>query len=206
MVHSLRQAINSSLFDSVCVSSDDPDLLQIAKNEGVMAIPRPHELAIDSAPKLPAITHAVITAEEMLQTSFDTVVDLDATSPLRTIEDIAAAVNLLETQGLASVVSATKARRSPYFNQIERKSSGWGLVMSSQGLVTRRQDSPEVYDLNASIYAWSRNSLLQDPRLFYSKSEVYVMPEERSWDIDSELDFNVVEFLMGKSRGEGGGN
>ena len=62
----------------------------------------------------------------------------------------------------------------------------------------RRQDAPKVYDMNASIYVWKRKALLENDTLFTDKTSLYVMPEERSVDIDTELDWNFVEFLMGK--------
>ena len=62
--------------------------------------------------------------------------------------------------------------------------------------IVRRQDAPPCFDLNASIYAWWRDSLLNDRRLIQTGTSLFVMPEERSVDIDSELDFRWVEFLM----------
>ena len=62
----------------------------------------------------------------------------------------------------------------------------------------RRQDAPKVYDMNASIYAWKRKALLENDTLFTDKTSLYIMPEERSVDIDTELDWNFVEYLMGK--------
>ena len=64
--------------------------------------------------------------------------------------------------------------------------------------VARRQDAPKTYDMNASIYIWKRDSILGDDSLFGNKTGLYIMPEERSIDIDTELDFEFVEFLMGK--------
>ena len=62
----------------------------------------------------------------------------------------------------------------------------------------RRQDAPKVYDMNASIYIWKRKALIGNDTLFTDKTSLYVMPEERSVDIDTELDWNFVEYLMGK--------
>jgi N-acylneuraminate cytidylyltransferase/CMP-N,N'-diacetyllegionaminic acid synthase len=62
--------------------------------------------------------------------------------------------------------------------------------------VVRRQDAPLCFDMNASIYVWRRRVLLHDPRVFYTDTRLYVMPEERSVDIDTELDFEWVEYLL----------
>jgi len=91
------------------------------------------------------------------------------------------------------------ARKSPYFNLIEQDKNG--RVFISKNLVTpavRRQDSPPCFDMNASIYIWKRESLLDNDRVVHDKTGLYVMPEERSIDIDTEIDFDFVEFIMGK--------
>jgi CBS domain-containing protein len=64
---------------------------------------------------------------------------------------------------------------------------------------TRRQDAPKVYDMNASIYIWKRKALLENDTLYTDKTSLYVMPEKRSVDIDTELDWEFVEFITGRS-------
>ena len=70
------------------------------------------------------------------------------------------------------------------------------LSKKLDGAVVRRQDAPKSYDMNASIYIWKRDIILNESSLFLEKTGLYVMPEERSIDIDNELDFKFVEFLM----------
>ena len=179
------------------VSSEDGALLVIAENEGVELVKRPIELADDTSPKLPAIRHAVLEIETRNSMVFDTIVDLDATSPLRLPEDITAAINLLESKDLASVFSATEARHSPYFNQVQLHSDNlWGPVVQMKAPLSTRQSSPSTYDMNASIYVWSRNTFISQPKIFYEKTNLYLMPPERSVDIDSKFDFDLVRFLM----------
>ena len=123
--HSLHQARTSGLFAVLAVSSDSPEILTEAKRWGAdLLVDRPTELATDAAPKLPAIQHAVEAAEEWAGFHFDTLVDLDATSPLRSVEDIRGAVALLENSGVSQVITATPARRSPYFNLVELTEEG----------------------------------------------------------------------------------
>ena len=62
----------------------------------------------------------------------------------------------------------------------------------------RRQDAPSVFEMNASIYIWRRQALLENESLFTDKTALYLMPEERSFDIDSELDWEIVEMLLKK--------
>jgi N-acylneuraminate cytidylyltransferase/CMP-N,N'-diacetyllegionaminic acid synthase len=91
------------------------------------------------------------------------------------------------------------ARRSPYFNLIEQDEHGViRLAKPVSPPYVRRQDAPACFDMNASIYAWSRNALINAPGLFNSDTLLHVMPEERSIDIDSEVDFLLVELLMSR--------
>ena len=202
LIHSLDLARESELFDCIVLSSDSREFLQLARDWGVdHAIERPVELATDTASKLPAIQHCFRTAETLSGLKFDTVVDLDATSPLRNQEDLKGVIELLEShEQITNVITGAPARRSPYFNLVEMDESGGvhlsGKRRSINENIVIRQDAPPCYDMNASIYAWWRNSLLKARHVIQSGTRLYVMPEERSVDIDSELDFSWVEFLL----------
>jgi CMP-N,N'-diacetyllegionaminic acid synthase len=198
IAYSIEQARACGLFDAIAVSSDSDQILAIASDFGAdHLVKRPTELASDTAAKLPVIRHCVIEAERVLGQTFNTLVDLDATAPLRSIQDIQNAVSLLETSGFGNVITAMPARRSPYFNLVEVDSNNSvTLSKPSANPFVRRQDAPKCYDMNASIYVWQRNVLFGAPTLFNSDTGLYVMPEERSIDIDSELDYLFVELLM----------
>lgn len=198
IAHSIEQAKDSGLFDVIAVSSDSEHILEIANAYGAdYLIQRPEELATDTSAKLPAIRHCVDEAEQRYGKLFNTIVDLDATSPLRSIYDIRNAIALLEDTGAGNLITAMPARRSPYFNLIEMNDQeAVHLSKSVSTPFVRRQDAPKCYDMNASIYVWRRKILFEAPSLFNPDTKLYVMPEERSIDIDSELDFRFVEFLM----------
>lgn len=200
IAHSIEQARASSLFDVLAVSSDSDEILEVARTYGCdYLIKRPDELATDQAAKLPVIRHCVAEVQRLSASNFDTLVDLDATSPLRTPADIIGAVRLLEESDAGNVLTAMPARRSPYFNLVEVDSNG--IVHLSKPLgkaVVRRQDAPKCYDMNASIYVWRRSALFDRPGLFNADTRLYSMPEERSIDIDSEIDFQFVEFLVAR--------
>lgn len=200
LAHSLLQAKSSEMFVAVSVSSDSEDVLSIAKKWGAdYCIRRPDELARDESSKIPAIRHCVIETERILKTTADEVVDLDVTAPLRTVNDIQEAISLLERSGASNVITGTPARRSPYFNQVELDQEGRvRLVKPLPKRVERRQDAPPCFDMNASIYVWRRDALFRNEYIFNEDTKLYVMPAERSHDIDTELDFSIVEFLMQK--------
>ena len=72
------------------------------------------------------------------------------------------------------------------------------MRLRTRRTIVRRQDAPKVYDMNASIYVWWRQSLLDNPSVWQEKTRLFVMPAERSVDIDTEMDFQFVEFLLSK--------
>jgi N-acylneuraminate cytidylyltransferase/CMP-N,N'-diacetyllegionaminic acid synthase len=206
VAHSIRHAQGSGLFDAVIVSTDDQEVRRIAENERVdLVVERPKDLATATAGKVAAILHAVKAAEGELGQSFDIVVDLDVTSPLRVPEDIVAAVALLEAdQEVANVITGSPARRSPYFNLVEREDGGAvRLVRPPDRPLLRRQDAPECFDMNASIYVWRRRALSPDLPIVNPSTRLHVMPEERSHDVDSELDWTIVAHLYTLRDGRG---
>lgn len=202
IAHSIEQAQASGLFDTLAVSSDSDEILEVARKWGCdFLIKRPDELATDQAAKLPVIRHCVREVERLSGCEFDTLVDLDTTSPLRLPADIIGAVSLLEGSESGNVLTGMPARRSPYFNLVEVSASG--IVHLSKPLsqsVVRRQDAPSCYDMNASIYVWHRPVLFESDGLFNVDTRLYVMPEERSIDIDSELDFQFIKFLLNRGK------
>ena len=201
--HSILQAQSSGLFEAIAVSSDSMKILDISKKFGAdYSILRPPELASDSAPKLPAIQHCVNEVETLFGENFDVIVDLDVTSPLRITKDIEGAVKLLEDKNVSNVITGCPARRSPYFNLVERDEMGYArLSKPPEQIITRRQDAPECFDMNASIYVWNRAGLIGSKSIFNADTLLFVMPEERSIDVDHEWEFEYVEFLFNKRTG-----
>jgi CMP-N,N'-diacetyllegionaminic acid synthase len=200
IAHTITQAISANIFDAISVSSDSKDILDVASAYGIEnLIERPYELATDSASKILTIQHCLKTTEEITKHKFDVIVDLDVTSPLRSADDIKNAVKLLDVQNVSNVITGVPARRSPYFNMVELDQNGIArLPKPPINKFFRRQDSPQCYDMNASIYVWKRKCLLESDSIWNEQTRLYVMSEE-SIDIDSELDFKIVEFLMSRN-------
>jgi len=200
LAYSIAQALQAEIFSAVAVSSDSDAILAAAIAQGAhFAIRRPDALSVDAAPKPPAIRQCAEEVEKLTGRSFDIFVDLDATSPLRLPQDIAGAVALLGSSGAGNVITGMPARRSPYFNLVEPDANGVVRVCKQGGSsLARRQDSPPCFDMNASVYVWRREAFFRGPRVFGPDTRLYVMPDERSLDIDSELDWELVEYLMAK--------
>ena len=199
MAYTIEQAKESGLFRHIVVSTDSEEIAETARNLGAEAwFLRPPELATDEAPKLPVIRHAFIKSESHYGQQFDVLVDLDVTSPLRLVEDIKGAYEQFRDEDADILVTASPARRNPYFNMLEKVNGRIRIVKQMNKLPVRRQDAPRVYDMNASIYIWKRDALLKRDTLFTENTSLFVMPEERSVDIDTEIDWDFVEFIMDK--------
>ena len=198
LAHTIEQAKASGVFECVAVSSDSAAILEAGLAAGAdLAIERPLDLANDSAPKVPAIRHCTLEAEQRTGHAFETVVDLDATAPLRNLDDIRGAVRMLEESDAANVVSGMLARRSPYFNLVEEQTNGRvRLAKTPETPFARRQDAPKCFDLNASVFVWRRATLMTVDWVLGDNTILFEMPEERSIDIDTETDFAFVAFMM----------
>jgi CMP-N,N'-diacetyllegionaminic acid synthase len=200
IAHTIEKAKQSNLFEYVVISTDSIEIAEIAKAYGAEHFfERPAELASDTSAKLPVIQHAFLKSEAHYNCKFDILLDLDATSPLRSVEDLIKSLETFKNGNFDNLITGAPARRSPYFNLVE-VSETEGVVLSKnlENPIVRRQDAPKCYDMNASIYIWKRDALLSKNSLFGGNTGLYVMPEERSIDIDSELDFYMVEYLLKK--------
>lgn len=198
IAHTIKQAQKSELFDQIVVSTDSDQIMKIAKEYNAeVFFKRSEELSNDTAGKVKVIQDAFKRSEAYFNTQYDYHFDLDATSPLRLVSDIYNAFNQFLKNDYDLLQSGMIARKSPYFNLVElNKDNHIILSKELKEPILRRQDSPKCYDLNASIYIWKRNTILNYDTVFVDNSGLYIMPEERSIDIDTQLDFDFVEFIM----------
>jgi len=200
IAHTIEQVLSSKYFEKVIVSTDSKKIRDISKDFGA-AVPflRPKHLAGDRISKIPSIRHALLECEKLYGEVYELIADFDPTSPLRNNFDIKESISLMKKSKASNLISGTLARRSPYFNLIEKYSdSQIGLSKPINPPVTCRQDSPVCYDMNASIYIWKRDILLNHDSLFFPDTIFYEMPAIRSFDIDREIDFVIVESLAKK--------
>lgn len=201
IVHTIDQARASGMFDVIAVSSDSDAILEVARKAGVdEVVKRPAELANHTAPKVPGIRHCLFEVERRRNVRFDVVADLAVTSPLRAPEDIQGAIRLLEETGVSNVLSGSPAAKSPYFTIVELNEGGF--IRRSKSTPTPifcRQDAPQCYDLNGAVYVWRREILEpDDSRVLMDDSRLFIMPAERAPDIDTELDFLVIEAMTAR--------
>jgi CMP-N,N'-diacetyllegionaminic acid synthase len=183
----LEAALGCPSLDRVVVSTDDDEIADLARTYGAeVPFERPAELAADETPDLPVYRHALETLGE----DCDAVAWLRPTAPLRTADDIAAAVALLD-DGADCVRSVCEAEHSPYW--MGRIHEG-RLVPLLDDVPAQRQLLPPVYRLNGAVDIVRCSSVRDE--LFGGTVRPYVMPLERSVDLDTELDFLLAEALL----------
>ena len=194
--YTLNQLKKISFIDNIVISTDSKKIFNLTKKYGVHNwFLRSKNLSRDNSPKIPVIRDALLRSESYYKKKFDTIIDLDVTSPLRKEHDIKKSYKEFIDKKADILFSVTKSKKNPYFNMVEIKKNKVNLIKKNN-FINRRQDAPKVYDMNASIYIWKRKSLLINNTLFTKKTIIYEMPEERSIDIDTMLDFKIVEFLI----------
>lgn len=204
IVHSIEQARACAALAGVYVSTDDDAIAAVARAAGA-TVPyrRPAELATDEAGKLPVIEHLVqhLEAQGLV---IDTVVDLQPTSPLRTVADIEGALAESARTGAELVVSVTEPSHNPYYTLAEARADGT-LALSKPAAYARRQDAPAVWGLNGAIYVWRRAALARAARegFWAVPARPYVMPRARSVDIDDLDDFVWAEWLCHRAHQAG---
>ena len=194
----IEQALRVACIDTVIVSSDSDEILDIARNAGAqLIVKRPKQLASDTSSVHPAIQHALQAFQEETNADFESFVLLQTTSPLRADSDIEDAVALWNRARPGSMVSATPARHSPYYTILEREANGTvSLSKKTQHDIVRRQDVPECWVLNGAVYVFDRKRYMHNQQSLYEDSLISPMPEERSIDIDSTLDWKIAEMLV----------
>ena len=182
----------------VALNTDSPELqaLVAEKYPGVYLVQRPAELGGDTVPKMAVFQQTLAEIERRTGAAYDTLIDLDITSPLRRDGDVAAAFAKKEQRAdLDLVFSAAPARRNPYFNMVKAVGDHVEKVIESP--FTARQQAPAVYDLNASIYVFVRDFLANNKTgiLWDGKCDIYEMFDTAILDIDSEEDYLLMEVV-----------
>jgi CMP-N-acetylneuraminic acid synthetase len=199
IAYSILQAKRWGQASHIICSTDSDKIAKVALQYGAeVPFMRPAELANDKTGKLEVIRHALRTMEEKTGEKYPIVIDLDATSPVRKIADIEGALKLFSEQRPKTVFSVVPARKNPYFNMVETNAQGYvELVKQSGKSVLRRQDAAKVYDMNASIYVYDRDYLIDENNksAISDRSLAWVMADDASLDIDSEQDFQFIDYL-----------
>lgn len=174
-------AMQANCVDRIVVSTDDPEIADTSRDLGADApFLRPPELATDNAGSLDVLRHSIMACP-----GYDLVVFLQPTSPLRSAHDIDAAYELMQERSATVCVSVTSVDQSPWLMYAMGTENRISPILPPLEGVTRRQDYPAIYKLNGAIYFWNTIAFLKSRKMVTEESVGYVMPTERSIDIDT---------------------
>lgn len=200
IVRALEQAHAAQIFDHVVTSTDDPEMAEVARRHGAeVPFLRPEHLARDDSNKWHVFRHLVTELEARGTGPIGIVADLDTGAALRTVEDIRVSVSKLIETGADVCVTAYEADHNPYYNMVQLDQRGIARVcMPPPVPIANRQQAPAVYNLSPAIFAIRRSALFRHDHWSQCQMTLCVIPRERAVDIDTELDFRLVEFLLGQ--------
>lgn len=199
IVHAIECALQCRRIDHLIVSTDDPSIAKIARENGAeVPFLRPEKLAGDRVPMLPVIKHALKACEELYQCFFDCVVIIDPTAPLRQPKDLRDALNLFYSKSCDAVISGNISHRNPWFNMVRKNNPYVFLCNTKKGRIGRRQDAPEVFDLNTVVWVYSRRAIVRGKSRIPKKTLLLKVQKERAVDIDNLEDLQLAEFMLKK--------
>lgn len=194
ILYTIRAARESGVFDALLVSTDGEEIARLAREAGAeVPFMRPAELATDGARSIDVLHHGMRWLEEQGR-RYDCVMLLQPTSPLRTAADIRAALDILVEKKAQAVISVCQVEHHPF----------WCNALPPDGCMenflrlpaVNRQELPPYYRLNGAIYLARWDYIISRDSWFGPRTFAYVMPWERSVDIDSAFDFLLAEVLL----------
>ncbi len=197
----IEAALSSSRAGRVVVSTDDEEIAATARRYGAETpFVRPSELARDDTPSMPVVIHALGWLRDNDGYTPEVVLLLQPTSPLRTAEDIEGALDIARDRSADSVVSVTESPAHPFLaKRIGKDGELEDFVPHPP--IERRQDLEPAYALNGAIYVTTVRHLLAHESFYAEPTYAYVMPRERSIDVDDPWDLHLCELILGERRG-----
>lgn len=193
----IEAAMQSQLLDRIILSSEDEEIIEVARSCGCeVPFVRPAELAADNSTALATALHAL----QSLAEEYEYLVLLQPTSPLRTAEDIDGCIRMCHSRNAPSCTAVCQPRQSPYW-MFSRNQEGYLVpLLRDAENISRRQDLPPAYVVNGAVYVAKTSWLRKTMSFVTEETLAYEMPEERSIDIDTELDFKLAEIIVGFGR------
>lgn len=196
LAYTVEAARKSGVFDFLLVSTDGEEIARAAREAGAeVPFLRPPELATDTAKGIDVLHHAMQWLEERGR-RFDLVMYLQPTSPLRSCEDIVGACCLLVERNADAVVSVCEAEHHPWWTNTLPPDLCMKDFLSQEIIGRQRQELPVFYRLNGAIYLAQWGFVRHRDSWFGPRTYAYVMPRERSVDIDEEIDLRFAEALI----------
>jgi len=194
--HAIKCGLACPSIDKVIVSTDSRKIAQIARKNGAdVPFLRPAYLARDNSAMLGVLQHAIVKCERYYAQKIQTLVILDPTSPLRTRDDIEASMLKFLREDCDAVISGCPASHNPYFNMVVIKNGFVRLAIAAKKRYVRRQDCPQVYDLDTTVWIYTRKAIMIEKKIIPARTKLYLIDENKSVHIDSKKDFFIAEQL-----------
>ena len=194
----IELALQVKQINEVFVSTDSEEIAEIARMAGATTpFIRPSDLATDTSPEWHSWQHFIKFLADKDGKLPEVFLSLPATSPLRSTIDVENCLNEFKKGRADFVVGITPSERNPYFNMVKKgEDNQVDLVVQQGNKYSRRQDTPEVFDLTTVCYVGKPSIILTKNSIFEGKVAGVEIPKERAIDIDTELDFQIAEFLF----------
>ncbi len=187
------EALKSRLIDRLILSSEDVEIIEIAKKWGCeIPFVRPSNLATDNATTAEVALHTL----KKLDDNYDYVVILQPTSPLRSYQDIDNCIEDCHHRNTSSCVTVSKAEKSPFWMYFLDNGNHMQAVIDTTNRPTRRQELPPAYALNGAVYVVKSECLQKTGKFIHKDTIAHIMPWERSIDIDTKTDLNIFRYLL----------
>jgi len=188
----IEEAQKSQYIDRLILSSEDVEIIAVAKEWGCeVPFTRPVELAQDDTPGIEPVIHAINNIGE----KYDYITLLQPTSPLRTASDIDDCIHYCCQEEAPVCISVCSVDKNPYWMHTLNDKQRLCPLMPGEKTFERRQDLPPVYAENGAIYVAETDYLLKAKEFITEDTLAYIMPADRSWDIDNEIDFFICALL-----------
>jgi CMP-N,N'-diacetyllegionaminic acid synthase len=203
LAYTAEAALASKKLTRTVLSTDDAEIATIGKQLGLdVPFPRPAELAKDDTPTIPVLQDVVRRLEAMGE-SYDAILTLQPTNPLRRVSDIDGAIDLLERTGADSVISFSDVgeRHPARMKWIDAEGRVSDPAFAEEFEGKPRQQLNKLYLRDGSIYLTRRAVLMEQNSLKGADCRAWIIPEERSRNIDTPFDMQVVELVL-KNQGE----
>lgn len=193
----IEEAKKSKYIDRLILSSEDDEIIKVAEEWGCEApFVRPPELARDDTPGIEPVLHALNTLKE----KYDYVVLLQPTSPLRSVDDIDGCIETCLMSHSPSCVTVTEIDQHPHWMYTVDAGGYLSPVIEKLNITHCRQALPQVYILNGAVYVSDTAPLTKNRTFLTKETKAYIMPRERSLDIDNEIDLKLFEITIQKKK------
>lgn len=188
----IEAAKQSKYIDRLILTSEDHEIIKVAKEYGCeVPFIRPQELAEDTTPGIDPVLHALTHVD-----GYDIVVLLQPTSPFRSANDIDECIEKIIKMQSPACVSVAETDVSPYWMYEVGEDEKLNPVVQQEELIVRRQELPHTYVLNGAVYVANVEWLKRQKTFLTEETVAFVMPKERSYDIDTEEDFLWCRYLL----------